>query len=104
MKTNVYDTDQYETSWKSKTEIHTKEIIGYRYLPLQQLSDFLYYSILIIFIASASQITLGLFSIFFLNYFSLWLAVLAMVFLIKSLLLIQTNLHSMFNYLKENEE
>ncbi|MFY8351052.1 hypothetical protein AAEU29_10995 [Pseudoalteromonas sp. SSM20] len=100
MKEKVYDNKEYRKgvvlAKKRKTEITV-------YGPLKELSDYLFYSIIVSIFAAVLQLTLGLFEHTFTTVLCLYFCILATSLLTHSLMLIKNNLDTWFSYLEAEE-
>ncbi len=97
MKENVYDNPKYIEKWqaanKEKPELKL-------YLPLKQLSDFLYYAIIASISTAVFQLTVGLYEHWITALISIISSIYATLLLSWCLLLIKRNLDTWFEYLE----
>ena len=98
LKENVYDHAEYKAIFEKMRQLDSTLKI---YAPLQRLSDFLFYSVLSSIVAAICQLTLGLFSSFWLSVACLTLAAFALLVLLNSLFMIKSSLNDYFDYINE---
>lgn len=102
MKKEVYDSDSYEENWLDGLKLNGAEYYSSLYYPLRRLSNIIFYTISSSFIASISQLTVGLFEAVPAVMFCLFTVVVAVCFLMLSLYLIKKNLATMFDHLDKS--
>ena len=98
MKKDVYDDVKYIERYEEQSKLGA---VGKRLDPLRELSGILFAAILFAIIAAILQITVGLFETFTSTIICMWAATFATMLLIKSLLLIRSNLNLMFSNLDD---
>lgn len=101
MKKEVYDSDKYKQNWLDGLKINGADKHKPLFSPLRRLSNIIFYTITSCFIASISQLTLGLFKSIPTIMICLFFVVVAVSFLMLSLFLIKKNLAVMFAHLDE---
>jgi hypothetical protein len=100
MKTNVYDSEEFEENWIARNMRNPKNQID-RFTTLKQLSDQLFSTIIWTLLCAASQMTLGLISHWSVAILCVWIAIVAIFMLLNSLLVIKENLDVWFEYLNK---
>ncbi|RRV32165.1 hypothetical protein EGJ86_18405 [Pseudomonas sp. o96-267] len=96
MKENVYDNPKYIEKWQSANKENPSLKL---YLPLKQLSDFLYYAIIASISTAVFQLTIGLYEHWITALISTASSIYATLLLSWCLLLIKRNLDTWFEYL-----
>lgn len=104
MKKEVYDSAKYKQDWLDGRELNGAENYPPLFRPLRRLSNILFYTITFSFIASISQLTIGLFESISSVVACAFLVILAACFLMLSLYLIKKNLATMFDYLDKSHD
>lgn len=104
MKKEVYDSARYKQDWLDGRELNGAENYPPLFGPLRRLSNILFYTISFSFIASVSQLTVGLFESVPSVVACMFLVILALCFLMLSLYLIKKNLATMFDYLDKTHD
>ncbi|WP_199885147.1 hypothetical protein [Pseudomonas bohemica] len=101
MKKEVYDSDKYKRDWLDGLKLNGADKYKTLFSPLRRLSNIIFYTIASCFVASISQLTLGLFKSIPTIIICFFLVVVAVSFLMLSLFLIKKNLAIMFAHLDE---
>lgn len=102
MKKEVYESKSYEENWLDGLKLNGADSYTPLYFPLRRLSNIIFYTISSCFIASVSQLTIGLLSFVPAVMVCLFTVVVAVCFLMLSLYLIKKNLATMFDYLDKS--
>ena len=92
MKTNVYDTAEYEKRWNNNRSLDEKGT-GPRYKGLKELNDCMFNSIFFTLSAAISQVTIGIAGGITMTFVALTLCTISIAYLIYSLILVKTNLN-----------
>lgn len=98
IKTSLYDNDDYKKQWELSKK--TNEDLT-RYGPLKELSDLLYFSILVCIISAVFQMTFGFITHWLASIVCVFTSITATVLLIESLRIIKNNLDTWFEYINE---
>lgn len=101
MKENVYDHDFYE-KLVNERKVHNEKIT--RYGPLKNLSDLLFWSVLLSFVSAIFQFSLGLLGNLWAVYACLWISIFTVITFFISLFAMQTNLNTWFEHLEKAEK
>lgn len=101
MKKEVYDSEKYKKDWHDGLKINGAEKYKTLFYPLQRLSNIIFYTIASCFVASISQLTVGLFKSIPTVMVCLFLVIVALSFLMLSLIIIKKNLAVMFEHLDQ---
>lgn len=104
MKKEVYDSAKYKQDWLDGRKLNGADNYPPLFRPLRRLSNILFYTITFSFIASVSQLTIGLFESIPSVVACTFLVILAVCFLMLSLYLIKKNLATMFDYLDKSHD
>lgn len=99
LKDNVYDHHEYKKRFDEQKELDPDLK---RYKPLQNLSDFLYYSVISTIAAAIFQLTLGIFGNYYLVLFIIGFSISALMVLIFSLDLIRNSLNDWFDFINDD--
>ena len=99
MKKEVYDSKQYEETWVDGLKLNGADKYWTLFFPLRHLSNIIFYTITFCFVASISQLTIGLFGAIAPVMICMFLVIVATFFLMLSLFLIKKNLATMFDHL-----
>lgn len=98
MKDKLYSNEKYIKKWKNSTTI--KDSLLH---PLRELSDILYFAILMSIISAVAQITIGFIESNISILICIYFASVTIVLLIDSLHLIRKNLNILFDYDDQNK-
>ncbi|WP_180082964.1 hypothetical protein [Acinetobacter sp. YH12102] len=101
MKQNVYDNDFYEKKWLDLNK--GNECRKAYFLPLRQLNEALYLTVLLAIISSIINITIGLLPNIYVVYVCIFTSLWASIYLVQSLYLVKRNLDTWFEYLSLSE-
>lgn len=93
MKTNVYDTVEYEKRWINNKSLDEKGT-GPRYKGLKELNDCMFNSIFFTLSAAIAQVTIGIAGGIAMNFIALTLCTISISYLIYSLILVKKNLNA----------
>lgn len=93
MKEKVYDNEKYIERWRGLNKLDSSLKL---YGPLKELSDHLYFSISACLVAAVSQVTIGLFSVWWAALFCIFLSIYATSLLFSCLVLMKQNLDDWF--------
>ncbi|AMQ82395.1 hypothetical protein AWU82_03580 [Pseudomonas glycinae] len=92
MKINVYDTSNYEDTWKKQFALDPR--VGPRYKGLKRLNDCLFNSILASLVAAVAQVSIGLVGGVVITILCVWLCAISVIYLTFCLYLVKRNLDS----------
>lgn len=92
MKVHVYDTSNYEDTWKKLHALDSR--VGPRYKGLKRLNDCLFNSILASLTAAVAQVSIGLIGGVMVTILCVWLCALSVIYLTFCLYLVKRNLDS----------
>lgn len=101
MKKDVFDTEEYKTTWENQSKLDRSGKVGKRYDPLRELSDVLFAAIITAIATAVLQTTIGLRDSFWTTFLCLWAAAFATMLLLTCLWLIKNNLNTMFSHLDD---
>tara|TARA_Y100000780_G_C13659852_1_gene408113 strand:+ start:1200 stop:1613 length:414 start_codon:yes stop_codon:yes gene_type:complete len=94
MKSYVYDDEKYIKLYKERLESEgeSDEELKRIYVPLRQLSNVIYYAIVVSLLTAVAQVSLGLIDSILTTFICLWLVVFSTLLLFKCLRLIKQNI------------
>jgi hypothetical protein len=101
LKKEVYDDAGFVAEVKKNRQLNSKLT---HYGPLGRVRDFLFYSVVASLVASASQLTIGLFNNKYAVAFCIFAAAFAVAMLFSSLWVIKMNLDTWFKFLEKNSK
>ncbi len=93
MKTNVYDTEEYEKRWIKNKSLDEKGT-GLRYKGLKELNDCMFNSIFFTLSAAIAQVTIGIAGGITFTFIALTLCTISICYLIYCLILVKINLNA----------
>lgn len=101
MKKDVFDTQKYKEIWNQQKKLGESRKVGRRLDPLEELSNVLFAAIVSCITTAVLQITVGLIDSFLTAILCLWSAAFSTMLLLTCLLLIKSNLKSLFDHQDE---